>query len=164
MLKRVLWLRRMKQRQVGATLLEVMIAIIVLGLVVASIPAAVMAIHNAQNKQNEQRIAENLARYEIEYIKSQNYVPGNCTTTAEFNQAYDLGTPMRGGYIAIVDYYPINPEDYTRYDRGNTTNPQGFIPAYVQDDGIQEIVVTVFGPRGQQLGSLYQTIDYKVLR
>jgi type II secretory pathway pseudopilin PulG len=157
MLKRALWLRRMKQRQVGATLVEVMIAIIVLGLVVASIPAAVMAIHNAQYKQNEQRIAENLARYEIEYIKSQNYVPGNCTSIAEFNKAYLLGTPMRGGYIAIVDYYPINPVDYTRYDRGNST-------AYVKDDGIQEIVVTVFGPRGQQLGPLYQTIDYKVLR
>ncbi len=137
--------------------MEVMIAIIVLGLIVASIPAAVMAIHNAQYKQNEQRIAENLARYEIEYIKSQNYVPGNATTIAEFNKAYDLGTPIRGGYIAMVDYYPINRVDYTPYARGNST-------AYVKDDGIQEIVVTVFGPRGQQLGPLYQTIDYKVLR
>jgi len=57
----------------GATLIEVVIAVVVLGLLVAAIPTAMVVVINAQTRQNEVRVAESLTRSELEYIKAQNY-------------------------------------------------------------------------------------------
>ena len=151
-MKRFRWFlgRGLLRNKKGFTLTEVVIAIMVLGLVVASVPLAVMAIYNAQFKQNEQRIAENIARYEFEYIKSKVYIPGNST-------AFRIPSPyldplIIAGYYAANYVYFVDPETHV-----SSTNP-------VDESGIQEIVIWVYGIRGEDYAPLYKTSNYKVLR
>ena len=153
MLKRFRWFRGrgLLRNKKGFTLIEVVIAIMVLGLVVASVPLAVMAIYNAQFKQNEQRIAENIARYEFEYIKSQDYIPGNSSLFIP-PSPYDDGNPLRGSYYAKNYVYFVDPETHESY-----ADP-------LKESGIQEIVIWVYGIRGEDYAPLYKTSNYKVLR
>ena len=154
MLKRFRWFlgRGLLRNKRGFTLIEVVIAIAVLGIVVASVPAAVMAIHNAQFKQNELRISERMARAQFEYIKSQEYIPGN-TTAPGLPKYLEIPSPEVGSYFIKVTAYPIDPETYERL----ITNPE-------DDQGLQEIEVIVFGIHGESAAPLYETSDYKVHR
>jgi len=61
----------------GATLIEVTIAVVVLGLLLASIPAAIVVSINTQHRQYETRVAESLSRSQLEYIKARDYVAGS---------------------------------------------------------------------------------------
>jgi hypothetical protein len=63
----------------GAALVEVVIAIVVLGLITSSIPPVLILLNDQQFKWNEQTIAESLIRTQFEYIKGSPYIYGNVT-------------------------------------------------------------------------------------
>lgn len=63
----------------GATLVEVVIAIVVLGLITSSVPPVLILLNNSQFKWNEQTVAESLIRTQFEYIKGSPYIYGNAT-------------------------------------------------------------------------------------
>ncbi len=142
----------------GFTLVEVMITLVILGFLVLSIPAALLAITNAQFRANEMRMAELLTRNEFEYVKGQDYIWGNMTYPVQ----YDL-VPASTNFGFNVKAQPIDPETgqpNPTYQDGNVT--------LVQDDGIQLITVTVygFGYRSGESGQkpLLVSTNYKVAR
>ena len=165
MLKFVGWLRRSKffGHELGASLIEVVIAIVVLGLVVASIPTAIIAVHNFQSRQRELRYAENLARSEFEYIKSQPYKPGNSTLFNRFPSPYEDQTVMQaedysrlGGTYFVNNYvYFVNPTTNERF----LATPQSI----GNESGIQEIVIWIWGVRGTDYVPIYTLSDYKTM-
>ena len=53
----------------GATFIEVLIAVVVLALILASIPPVLLLITHSQYSWNEQRTAESISRNQVEYIK-----------------------------------------------------------------------------------------------
>lgn len=161
MLKFVGWLRRSKffRHQLGASLIEVVIAIVVLGLVVASVPVAIMAVHNFQARQRELRFVENLAVSEFEYIKSQPYVPGNDSYQFRFPSPYLDQTvmvaeePSLGGtYYVRNEVFFVDPDSLT-----TSQNPE-------DESGIQKILIRVWGVRGTGYVPIYELSDYKTMR
>ena len=152
------WIRKLASgRSRGATLIEVVIAIVVLGLIVASIPTAIMAVHNFQSRQRELRIAENLARSEFEYIKSQPYIPGN-SALFKFPSPYlDQAVMQAEEYRLGGTYFVIN---YVYFVNGNERVPA--TPESVgNESGMQEIVIRVWGVRGTDYEPLYEISNYK---
>ena len=164
MLKR--WLRKKKlfRHERGATLTEVVIAIVVLGLVVASVPTAIIAVHNFQARQRELRYAENLARSEFEYIKSQPYIPGNSTLFNRFPSPYEDQIVMQaedyyrlGGTYFVNNYvYFVNPTTNEKF----LATPQSI----GNESGIQEILIRIWGVRGTDYVPIYELSDYKTMR
>jgi prepilin-type N-terminal cleavage/methylation domain-containing protein len=147
----------------GFTLVEVAIAIIVLAFLAGSVPAAMLAVSNAHFRANEMRLAENLTRNEFEYIKSQNYVPGNQTYPLVGVGGYQIITPDTA-FALTVDVWPIYPGNGTEVQKG--LNGEGRV-VYDNDYGIQLITVSVygFGRRiGESVKPLLVSTDYKVNR
>ena len=62
--------RSLLRNRRGATFVEVLIAIIVLTLVLASIPPVLLLITHSQFTWNEQRVAESISRNQVEYMKA----------------------------------------------------------------------------------------------
>jgi len=141
----------------GSTLVEVMIAIAVLGLITSSVLPVFIMLNKAEFKWTQQTVAESLIRAQIEFIKGWPYVEGNSTNS------------IADGNIEILDpsnpdFYPIvkPPDDTYRIEviakpilidatttPGNVT--RSYLPAgqYENDQpqnkkGIQEITVTVY--------------------
>ncbi len=140
-LKCVGWFRRsaLFRSARGVTLLEVLIAVVVLALISASVPTALLAITNNQYRWNEQRTAESLTRNVIEYIKVTDYVEGA--------SSYDVSNlPLPSDMWEITaDAQPIDPA---------TGDP------VTVDQRVQEITITVNHVDRQVL----VTKDYKVDR
>ena len=125
----------------GATLVEVVIAIVVLGLITSSVPPVLILLNNSQFKWNEQTVSESLVRTQIEYIKGSPYIYGNATVP---NPVYKTVLDVEGNMTALVpdeDYrieviaIPIQIDSGTRV---HSPLPSG------QDKGIQEITVEVY--------------------
>ena len=83
----------------GATLVEVVIAIVVLGLITSSVPPVLILLNNSQFKWNEQTVAESLIRTQIEYIKGCPYIYGNATVP---NPAYKTVLDADGNMTVLV--------------------------------------------------------------
>ena len=132
----------------GATLIEVTIAVAVLGMLLASIPAAMIVNINAQHRQYETRVAESLTRSQFEYIKAWPYL---AYTDWGTSAPYGLPLPQFENYI--VDYNPV-PVDLDGQPLGS-----GYA-----DIGVQKITVTVY--RDTRVGTkfLLETTNYKVDR
>ena len=116
----------------GSTLIEVVIAIVVLGLITASVPPLMIMMVDAEFKRNEQRIAESMTRMQIEYIKSAEYVYGNVTHP---DPEYRSMPVPNASYAIDVIAQPIHIDPATQ---SHTLLPSG------QDEGIQEITVKVY--------------------
>ena len=125
----------------GAALVEVVIAVVVLGLITASIAPVLLLITKSQFSWTEQRVAESLARNQIEYIKVASYIPGNETLP----QYAEVPTPDDSYDIDIVAQ-PVDPA--TRE------------PLVADDQGIQEITISIY--HADKL--VLQTKNYKVDR
>jgi hypothetical protein len=160
MLRRIIRLRARKfsKHQLGASLTEVVIAIVVLGLVVASVPLAIMAVHNFQARQRELRYVENLARSEFEYIKSQEYVPGN-SSQFRFPSPYLDQAVMQAEEPSLGGTYYVRNEVYLVIP-GNLTTSQNPL----DESGIQEIVIRIWGVRGTDYEPIYTYSNYKTMR
>jgi hypothetical protein len=130
----------------------VLIAVAVLGFMVASIPPAMMVVSNAQFRQYEHRIAQNLTRNQFEYIKAQDYNPGippGKLTSQQYGRV-----PVPSAYLMQVAYSWMDPS--THEPIGNET-----------DTGVQQVTITVFGWRGDpdnEYTRIMETTDYKIDR
>ncbi len=88
----------------GATLVEVVIAVVVLGLITSSVPPVLILLNNSQFKWNEQTVAESLVRTQIEYIKGCPYISGNATVP---NPVYTTVPVPSDGYQIVVEAIPL---------------------------------------------------------
>jgi len=159
------WIRKLASgRSRGATLIEVVIAIVVLGFVVASIPTAMIVVHKMQAQQDERRVAEYLTRSELEYIKNQPYIWGNVTGYKGYPPLYDL-VHFTENYFLKVVAIPIDKATYQPLDiksRSCDHDPEESCP-YVEDQGIQEITISVYTSRNPgEMAPVLVTTNYKV--
>ena len=173
MLKFVEWLRRSKlfRHELGASLIEVVIAIVVLGLVVASVPVAIMAVHNFQSRQREVRMAENLARSDFEYIKSQPYkpayIPGNGTEPGKVTESFFPSPYLDQTVMQAEEYYRLGGTYFVTnyvYKFFNNVTQEWVLatPESIgNESGIQEIVIRVWRVRGNETQTMYELVDYK---
>jgi len=159
--------RVLLRSSVGFTLVEVVIAIALLGLVVGGVLTTMTVVFNMQARNDQQRTAEFLTRSEFEYIKSQPYIWGNvsgdcinkgyppCYDKVQNTQNYSLDVvaiPINGNSTdSIPDYteQPRLPPDYQ----------------HVDDQGIQKIIISVYsGLKKTGSAPVLVTTDYKVAR
>jgi prepilin-type N-terminal cleavage/methylation domain-containing protein len=122
--------RSCRARLRGFTLPEVLIAVVVLGLLTATIPPLMIMMTRAEFSRNEHRIAESLTRNQIEYIKSVDYKAA-ANSTAPYgtvpvpNQTYEIDLAVQPIHVDPV------------------TLDHEVLP-YGQDEGIQEVTVGVY--------------------
>jgi len=110
----------------GATLVEVVIAVVVLALITVSVAPVLLLITKSNFSWSEQRVAESLTRNQMEYIKVASYIPGNETLP----QYAEVPTPDDTYDIDIVAQ-PIDPVTKLPLASG-------------QDEGMQEITVSIY--------------------
>ena len=137
----------LSRNSIGATMIEVLMAVVVLGLVVAAVPPVMVLVSNAQVRQNELRIGQNFTRSQFEFIKSQTYNP-DLLAPEPYKEL-----PDPPGYVTQTLYFHINP------DSGNITSDT--------TTGVEMIEVLVFGyhlTSEQNLISILDTKSYKVDR
>ena len=132
----------------GTTFVEVVIAIIVLGLITASVIPTLLIINKAEFRRDEQRIAESLTRNQLEYIKSVPYIYGNAT--APYPEYTEVPAPDASYEIQLL-VQPITID--------SVTQEHEYLPAG-QDEGIQEITVRIYHVDKMVL----ETRNYKVDR
>ena len=125
----------------GATLVEVVIAVVVLGLITASVAPVLVLITKSQFSWSEQRVAESLTRNQIEYVKVAAYIPGY-ETLPQYAEV-----PRPDTYDIVIVAQPIDPVTKLPLASG-------------QDEGIQEITVSIYHVDRLVL----QTKNYKVDR
>jgi len=146
----------------GVALVEVVIAVLVLAILVGSVPAAMIAVSNAHFRANQIRVAESLTRNQFEYVKSQQYQPGNVTYPLVGLEGYQLIPVVPPGFGLVCTAIQINPttgEEIALKDFDGKT-------LYETDTGIQLITVTVhsYGQRPEQQKTLLVSTNYKVAR
>jgi type II secretory pathway pseudopilin PulG len=87
--------RRRRNGEEGVGLVETLIAVGILGLALTVLLAAVSTGSLAVSRTEERVAAENLARSQLEYTKSQGYLPPPAS--------YLTVTPSPGGYGVVVE-------------------------------------------------------------
>jgi type II secretory pathway pseudopilin PulG len=123
-------MKRLIRSQRGVGLVEVIIALGILGVVSIAFLGALATASNAIVVSDEQTTAESLASSEMEYIKSQDYID----YSQDGHNVYDSVSPPEDyGVFTIVA--PFDPES------GNPYPQVGGV--YEQDEGIQRITVTI---------------------
>jgi len=126
----------------GLTLIETLMALAILGIIAVAFLSGLATTSKATFIVDERATAENLARSQMEYAKSQSYI--NYANPDHGNYGL-IATPT--GYSVHITVVPIDP------DSGQPL-PSG------QDKGIQKITVTV--KHGSK--SVLTVEDYKVDR
>ncbi len=117
----------------GFTLIEVIIAMALLGIISIAFLGALATASKALIIADERATAESLARSQIEYVKNQDYID----YSEDPHEVYDEITPPAGFSLDFT----AEPFDT---DTGLSYNEVGGI--FDQDDGIQKITVTVKHP------------------
>ena len=136
MLNRQKFYRLFRHHSRGFTLIEVMIAIALLGIIAVAFLGALSTSSMALIIADERATAESIARTEMEYVK-------NCEYEYEASPSYeknDVESPTHPGYFVSIDASPL---------------PPGV------DQGIQKITVTV---SHQDKPDVLTLEDYKVDR
>jgi len=134
--------------QEGQGLIEVLIAVAILGIVAVAFLSALATASSALIVADERTIAESLARSELEYIKNSAY--DNTNNPPQYSP--DPAIDIPDGYNINIEAVRLDPEDDGTED----------------DDGIQKITVEVYrqdGPTPSPEDKLIlSTADYKVNR
>lgn len=127
----------MMKGQGGFSLIEVLLAVALLGIFAVSVPGALAGASRATISTGQQTTAESLARSQMDYVQSQPY--DNVNATPVYAVIEDVTSP----------YSIVTPMAVRLDPRGDGTT---------SDDGLQQITVTV-----QHNGEVVFTlIDYKV--
>ncbi|MFC1957490.1 prepilin-type N-terminal cleavage/methylation domain-containing protein [Chloroflexota bacterium] len=130
-------IRKLKGNESGATLLETLVALAILGLVAVAFLGGLSTGAKATIVANERTTAESLAQSQMEYVKSQDYDSRN---NPQYTQIPDNPT----GYDIFINAERLDAKD----------------DGHENDDGIQKITVTV-----SHNGNLVLTVEgYKVER
>ena len=126
-------LKKLNRSQKGMTLIEVLIAIAILGIIAVPFLTALSTSSRALIIADERTTAESLVRSEIEYVRSQDY----CNASWSYNVTSTVSTPLSGLLCWSVESHalPDNCKDYSL-----TVNAS---PIDDDDVGIQNITVTV---------------------
>ncbi|MBI2869622.1 MAG: type II secretion system protein [Chloroflexi bacterium] len=128
-------LRSLECGQAGAALVEILVAVALLGLVAAAILTGLATAAKATITATERSNAESLARTQLEYVKKQAY-------------SYNTGS------------YELDPALAADAALGWTVLPPDAAPVHASDDGIQKVTVTV-----QRYGKTITSVSaYKVDR
>ncbi len=159
-----IWCNRLHRSSRGATLVEVVIAIVVLGLITSSVPPVLIMLNNQQYRWNEQTIAESLVRTQIEYIKGCPYIYGNATVP---NPVYPTVAVPTDGYLINVIARPIMiiPLAAPTPTPGPSPAPTpvhqyvDFTQAGASDVGIQELTVQVYHENKLVLSVIAYKVD-----
>jgi len=115
---------RMLTEQQGMTLMEVLIALLIIGMVAVTYLAGMSTSSKAVIASQEQVIGESLAKSQLESVKRQPY---DAIGTPEYTEI-DLDPDLIAvGYDLQVEVQLMNP-------RGDTD---------VNDDGLQRIIITI---------------------
>jgi len=124
---------RLVSGQKGTTLIEVLIAIAILGMISVPFLTALSTSSRALIVADERTTAESLVRGEIEYVKSQDY----CNATWSYNVTSTGSTlsPNSPYWLVASHALPDNCKDYSL-----TVDAS---PIVGEGDGIQNITVTV---------------------
>jgi len=118
-------------RSRGFTLIEVVIAIALMGTIAIAILGALSSASLALITADKRATAESLARSQLEFVKNQPYID----YSESGHDDYDVidGNP----YTVEVVVQPIDPDTYQPYPYLEGDG------RFQQDDGIQQITVTV---------------------
>jgi prepilin-type N-terminal cleavage/methylation domain-containing protein len=125
--------KTMRGRSRGFSMLEVVIAIGLLGIIAVAVLSALSAASLALVINDRRATAESLARTEMEFIRNQLYIDYSVSGHEVYDQVEGYGE----NYDVDPTVEPIDPANYEPYpfDEGEG--------AFQQDDGIQLITVTV---------------------
>lgn len=140
---------RRKGDQKGQILIEVLVALAILGIVAVAFLTALTTTSVALIVADRKTTAESLTRTELEYIQNSDYWPHDFTY--ELPSGYppwDTGHTLPSGYNTyslVVDGFFVNPVTHQRQ---------------TADDGIQKVTVEVY----QQGQLVLTTSDYKTER
>ena len=127
MLKRQIIHRLMGHSSRGFSLIEVIIALALLGIIAVAFLGALFTASKAILIADERATAESLARSQMEDVKNCSYEHG----ASPLYEQVDVESPTHPGYFISVDAPPIDP------DTGlPLANPD-------EDKSIQKIIVTV---------------------
>jgi len=144
MLKRRNLCRLFTASSSGFSLIEVMIALAILGLVAVAFLSGLSTSLKAVFISDERSTAQTLAQGQMEYVKSQDY--DESTEPPQYVENVDL-TPS--GYTVDISAERLNPE-------GDGTD---------DDDGLQKITITVYHSEVVDEDEKVFTLeDYKVNR
>jgi len=114
----------------GFTLIEVVMALVVLGIVAAGFLGALATGSKSISIADERATAESLARTQMEDVRNQDYIDYSEVSHAVYS---NISTPA--GYSVDLSAVPFDP------DTGQPYGESG--GAFTQDDGIQSIMVVV---------------------
>ena len=114
----------------GFTLIEVVMALVVLGIVAAGFLGALATGSKSISIADERATAESLARTQMEDVRNQDYIDYSEVSHTPYS---NISTPA--GYSVVLSAFPFDP---------NTGLPYGESGGvFTQDDGIQSITVVV---------------------
>jgi prepilin-type N-terminal cleavage/methylation domain-containing protein len=119
--------------QKGTTLIEVLIAIAILGMIAVPFLTALSTSSRALIIADERTTAESLVRSEIEYVKSQYYCNASWSYNVDSTGSTSLSDPP--DWFVASHALPDNCKDYSL-----TVNASHIVG---EGDGIQNITVTV---------------------
>ena len=142
-------------RSRGLSMLEVVIAIGLLGIIAVSILTALLTASAALVIADRRATADSLARSQMEYVKNQDYI----YYSESGHEDYDEVEGYTENYDIDITVEPINPDTYEPYpyDEGEG--------AFEKDDGIQLITVTVtyyiIGAENKKVEREFTLEDYK---
>jgi len=136
----------MKMRdQKGQTLIEVIIAMAILGIVVSGLLTAMHITYKTTDDVNDRTIAESLVRGQLEYIKTCDYDDVHNPPEYGLDPDIDLSaTPYSNNFQVDVTAVRLDPSQ-------NGTD---------DDEGIQKVTVTVRA-HGE---AIFTVVEYKVNR
>jgi type II secretory pathway pseudopilin PulG len=135
-------MKRLLKNQRGVGLVEVVIALGLLGIISIAFLGALATASNAIIISDEQTTAESLASSELEYIKSQSYIDYSADSHAVYQS---VSTP--DGYDIDTTVAPFDPDSGDVYSEVNGI--------YEQDDGIQLVTIEItFLPESKVIFSL----------
>ena len=121
----------------GSTFVEILVAITILGLIVAAVPPAIIFSTRAVFAQQEKTVSEMLARSQVEYIKSCRYDVANETHEPDYSWAEMPGPDS--SWEVEVTAWAIDPEaelEDGEYQRAEETGDP--------DRGIQQVEINIW--------------------